>query len=208
MISLTWIFFKRGKEVLRVKLQDVYYDQKELMVTFRIEKKRKRFKLCPNCGTKNARKAKFCRSCSFDLSQAETIEEGREPQNITKIKSMEFPFCKYVVEWVNTLKSLNPPENSYLFPPFNYFAKTFQFNKHLTIQRFDQILQRLDQTLTSHMFRYGAAEKLLILGYTPYEIKEIGDWSSSRMPEEYAKRKGLTISQRKFIKDVRILGAS
>jgi hypothetical protein len=34
------------------------------------------------------------------------------------------------------------------------------------------ILQRLDPTLTSHMFRRGASKKYLILGYTPYDPKE------------------------------------
>lgn len=35
--------------------------------------------------------------------------------------------------------------------------------------------QKLDPTLTSHMFRYGHSEKLFRLGYTPYEVKEIGE---------------------------------
>jgi hypothetical protein len=53
------------------------------------------------------------------------------------------------------------------------------------------------------MFRYGAAEKFLRLNYTPYDLKEIGDWSSAHMPESYVKRIGLMQSQTKFMKDVR-----
>ena len=55
------------------------------------------------------------------------------------------------------------------------------------------------------MFRYGQSETLLRRGYLPHEIKEIGDWSSSFMPELYANRKGLTAAQRKFTQDVRMV---
>lgn len=49
------------------------------------------------------------------------------------------------------------------------------------------------------MFRYGGTEKFLGLGYTPTDLKEIGDWGSSYMPEKYAERKGLTRTQRRFM---------
>jgi hypothetical protein len=116
---------------------------------------------------------------------------------------MEYWACPYIARWVEALKSLGCGREGYVFPPFNYIADTFLFVRHLTVQRFNQILQRLDSTLTSHMFRYGVAEKFLRLDYTPYDLKEIGDWSSTHMPETYAKRMGLTRSQTKFMKDTR-----
>jgi hypothetical protein len=108
-----------------------------------------------------------------------------------------------MARWVEALKALGCEREGYVFPPFKYFAKSFHFERHLTVQRFNQILQRLDSTLTSHMFRYGSAEKFLRLDYTPYDLKEIGDWSSTHMPETYARRLGLTRSQTKFMKDTR-----
>ena len=59
----------------------------------------------------------------------------------------------------------------------------------------------MDETLTSAMFRYGHTEVLLRKGYRPTDLKEIGDWDSSRMPEVYAERKGLTVSQERFADD-------
>jgi integrase len=123
---------------------------------------------------------------------------------VTKRKSLQYPFCKYVVEWREEALKLSPPEDAYLFPPYKTVAG-FIWKSHLTVQRLDQILQRLDPTLTSHMFRYGHSEKLLQLGYTPYEVKEIGDWASTRMPEVYAERKGLTKSQKQYAEDVRMI---
>ena len=55
------------------------------------------------------------------------------------------------------------------------------------------------------MFRYGAAEKLFILGYTVYDVKEAGDWASIKMPVEYAKKKGLSVAQKKYAEDLRII---
>jgi len=65
-------------------------------------------------------------------------------------------------------------------------------------------MQKLDPTLSTHMFRYGMSEKYLTLGYSPYELKEIGDWSDIKMPQLYAERKGLTRSQKRFSEDGRV----
>lgn len=202
LISLAWIFFKRAGETLRVRLGDVYFDNEELAVTFHISKKSKGVKICGECDEQNGRKGQFCKKCGASLKDTPITETG-QTLTTTKRKSMEYIFCPYVTEWVENLKALNREREDYVFPPFNYFARGFLFEQHITVQRFDQILQRLDPTLTSHMFRYGATEKFLHLKYTPYDLKEIGDWSSTHMPETYAKRMGLTQSQTKFMKDTR-----
>jgi hypothetical protein len=81
---------------------------------------------------------------------------------------------------------------------FKFFSE-----RPMTVQNLDAILQRLDPTITSSFFRYFATEKYLSLGYLPHELKEVGDWSSSRMPELYAERMGLTPALRKWSEDVR-----
>jgi signal recognition particle subunit SEC65 len=129
----------------------------------------------------------------------------RSSRTVTKRKTVASPFCKYIIDYVEELRRLGVEPKDWLFPRFSYFAQRFLFDaeRPLTIQRFDQILQRLDPSITSATFRYGGTEKFLRLGYTPYELKEIGDWQSSHMPEIYAARKGLTPSQKKFAEDTR-----
>ena len=73
---------------------------------------------------------------------------------------------------------------------------------HLSVQRLDQILQRLDPTMSSCMFRYGHSEQLFYSGYSEYDLKDIGDWESTRMPEIYAKRRGITPPSDRFAKDL------
>jgi len=205
LIAQSWIFFKRANENLRTRLSNVHYDNRELLITFHIQKRRRRRKVCPECGVQNATRANYCRKCGRNLGDVEVSVLGEE-LTVTKRKSIKYTFCRHVTVWVETLRNeLGRGGEDYLYAPYNNFAEDFLFDRHLTVQRVNQILQRLDPTLTSHMFRYGASEKLLSLGYTPSELKDIGDWSTTRMPELYAERKGLTIPQRKFATDTRTI---
>lgn len=79
----------------------------------------------------------------------------------------------------------------------------FRSERPMTLQNFNRILKRLDPSMTSCLFRYGGVEKYLLLGYLPHELKEIGDWSTSKMPELYAERKDITPVQRRWSEDVR-----
>lgn len=205
LTALSWIFFKRAKENLRVKLSDVFFDDTELMVTYHVQKKTRRYRLCASCNTKNAKRSNFCKQCGADIRQAELLEVKGGADVFTKTKKLEYPFCRYVVDWIQELRKIGADLESYIFSAFNYGAGTFIFDRPLSVQRFDQILWRLDPTLSSHMFRYGHAEKLLRSGYTTYELKVIGDWASTKMPEEYAERKGVTPEQKKFSDDIRII---
>lgn len=216
LIALAWIFFKRGNEDFNVRIGDVTVTDTQLLVTFTVSKKGKTHKVCRNllkngeyCNEKNAKKANFCKKCGADIKDAELIEQ-KKTAIVTKGKQLDYSFCQYVVEWVQKARELNQNNpDIYLFPPYKHYGG-FMFGTDrdencLTVQRFDQILQRIDPTMTSSFFRYGHTEKLLRLGYTPYDLKEIGDWASSYMPEIYAARKGLTASQKRFTEDTRKL---
>jgi len=207
LVAAMWIWFKRGNEILRIKLGEIYYDEQELVVTLRIQKKSKRLKICPECKTKNGYKSLYCKKCGISLSETQPTIIGIKAKPVTKRKSVDYPFCKYIIEWLDVLTTKDLEPTAWIFSRYNYFARAFQYNSEspLTVQRLDQILQKLDFTMTSSMFRYGGAEKYLRLGYTPFELKEIGDWSSSKMPEIYADRKGLTPSQKKFTDDIRMV---
>lgn len=205
LISLSWTFFKRGSENLKLTLKDIYITETELEVTFTINKKSHRTKTCINCGSRNSCKSVYCSQCGKDIRDIKPVEEKSKDFVATKRKSLKYPFCRTFVEWIVILKEFGCEEEHYVFPPFIYLQKRFDFENHLSVQRLDQILQKLDLTLTSSMFRYGHSEKLFRLGYTPFEVKEVGDWQSSRMPEIYAKRKGFTISQKKFSEDIRMI---
>jgi hypothetical protein len=168
--------------------------------------KQKRFKTCPRCRTRNGYKSKFCRECNSSLRNAKVIREG-DFQIVTKRKTLRNKFTKYVVDWLKKFDKLSNNSEGWLFPALRVIFTTayfdFKSHNHMTIQNFDRILKRLDNKMTSCLFRYGGVEKYLVLGYNPHELKEIGDWSSSKMPEVYAERKGLTPALRKWSEDTR-----
>lgn len=212
LIGAAWTWFKRGGEVLKMQYGDITFEGEEIAVSLTIEKKQKRIKLCPYCKTKdkptkNAIKSTYCKNCGKEILQIEPIKIGEANKRVTKRKKITYPFIQPLIAWYKALEKIKPQSDFWMFPRYHYFSQKFLFKaeKPFTVQRFDQILQKLDFTLTSSMFRYGGAEKYLRLGYTPFELKEIGDWSSSKMPEIYADRKGLSPSQKKFAEDERIL---
>lgn len=195
MIAITWIWFKRGGEVLKLKRKDIALSEKEVLVTFSISKKKRRSKICIRCDEKNGFKSKFCKKCGENLENTEVFEEGGE-KFVTKRKTLKNSFVKYVIQWLKRFDELIKDDEAWLFPPlrvvFSHAYFDFLAKKPMTIENFDRILKRLDVTITSCLFRYGGAEKYLMLGYLPHQLKEIGDWSSSRMPEIYAERRGIT----------------
>lgn len=206
LIGTNWTWFKRGNEILHLRLGDITVTEQEVMISLLIEKKNKTYKICPNCTEKkNSKKAKFCKVCGANLANTLQTETSKKTSRKVKTKNSKYLFCQPLLEWLKQLDRLKLEPEAWLFPRYHYFSKAFLFyaENPLTIQRYDQILQRLDPTMTSALFRYGGAEKYLRLGYTPFELKEIGDWESSKMPELYADKKGLTTSQKKFAEDLR-----
>ena len=122
------------------------------------------------------------------------------------------------MDWLQEFDKQTADKEVWFFPPLQVFFNFAFFDFHririnkktgepystsMSIQNYDRLLQRLDKTMTSTMFRYGGAEKFLLLGYSPTELKSIGDWDSSLMPEIYAARKDLTPAQRRFAEDIR-----
>ena len=215
LLSMCQIFFKRANENLSLKLRDVQTMDSmvrdaivpQLQVTFTVQKKSHKHKVCPACGEKkNRQKAKKCSECGEDITSIVPTEEKVPPKIFTKNKDLSNVFCKHVVVWRNRLKGLGAKDDDYFFPQVKCIPEEhFVFRKKLGVLRLDCILQSIDPSMTSSFFRYGGAEKYFRLGYDKEQVKELGDWENSTMPEIYAKRKGLTKAQQDFSHDNRIM---
>lgn len=212
LIATGWLWFKRASELLGIKRKHVFVSDTHIHVTFHIRKKSKRFKICPYCDTKSGYKAKFCRECKSNLKEVK-IEGGSEEFTVTKRMTLRNNFTKYILHWLEAFnkvtENLGIDDNSdaWFYPPLQVCFDSAWFklysDRPMTVQNFDYILQKIDPTITSSFFRYFRTEQLQVLGYTNEELKQIGDWSSSHMPEVYAKRRGLTPALRRFGEDVR-----
>jgi hypothetical protein len=210
IVSTLWTWFKRGHEVLSIKRKDVVLTERQILVTFHVQKKSKRFKVCAVCDTRSGFKSKFCRECKANLQDVE-VQGEKDEFVVTKRKTLKNKFVQIIVNWLTEYdkltEGLEDVGESWFFPAlrvvFNCAFFKFHSERPMTVQNLDAILQKLDSTITSSFFRYFATEKYLSLGYLPHELKEVGDWSSSKMPELYAERFGLTPVLRKWSEDVR-----
>ncbi len=206
LISTAWLFFKRGGENLSVKLGGVHVENEMLRMTFHIEKKIAYYLKCGSCYFENKRMARrkkdgefaVCRRCNVSLENSERIVKRLLPLRI-KARTLKNPFTRYIVEWKEALEAMGAGPNSWFFPRFSGGREfVFESEHPMTVQRLDQILQRLDPSITSHMFRYGHALALFDKGYTPFNVAVIGDWDSSSMPEVYARRFRRSTAQVQF----------
>jgi hypothetical protein len=213
LVSLAWVWFKRGHENLGIRMRDIYFDTEKLIITFRIEKKEKRYKHCPECYTSNAKSARFCKHCGTDIKDVQYEVEATKPKVVSKERLRGDFFVENIIQWTEVMHNLGAKTDDFVFPPYRLEAHGLSIgnrprgefdnrrSNEMSVQRFDQILQRFDKTMTSVMFRYGHTEQLFRSGYTSHEIKEIGDWTSEYMPEKYAERLSLTEAAQKYSKD-------
>jgi hypothetical protein len=213
LISMCWTWFKRAKENLGVRMADVDFDERNLRVTFRVQKKAKRFKHCPKCRKVNAQTSLYCRQCGEDIKDVPYAILVPVSAVYTKERTREDPFTQNIIEWVEEMHRLGATNEDFVFPPFKLKAHGLSIGhvprgelsnsnaNQISTQRLDQILQRFDDTMTSVMFRYGHTETLFRQGYKAQDIKEVGDWSSVFMPEIYGSRRGQTEAQQRYAQD-------
>ena len=210
LVSIAWLFIKRGGEYLRLQLKDVRLLGRELSVVYHIEKKQKRKKLCTTegCGELNKLKAKFCSKCAADISAVEPIVvSAPSPRDVKKTKLLgTSPLIKFFQDWVQTIKDMGiEDQESYVFPRVLSSSEQFDFGHHIGVSRLDQILQKIDPSMTSHFFRYGHTEVLLFLDYTESEAKEAGDWEKEDMVHTYGKKVEQGKAAKKFAEETRAL---
>jgi hypothetical protein len=223
LLSVAWTWFKRGFEDLSIRVGDITYDDRTVRVMFTIQKKNRYHRYCPTCieevrdsrDAKNSHKANFCKRCGRNIKGVPLTIGKRQPSVAIKTRRRDDPFMDNIVKWVDKMKELGAKDEDFLFPPFKLKSHGLSIGaiprvkdavdnskaNMMSVQRFDQILQRLDYTLTSSMFRYGHTEQLFRLGYTSRELMDLGDWGSTMMPEIYSKKAGTTPSQLRFEQD-------
>ena len=122
--ALIAIFSKTGKrrgELAKLKRNylTISEDNTQLLIDFTLEKKKRHFKLCSNCltrdkPTRNSATALFCKKCGVNLS--ETIVSVNS-LSVNSIKSLylDDPLVIHITEYLNFLDSLKH-KDIWLFP--------------------------------------------------------------------------------------------
>jgi ABC-type dipeptide/oligopeptide/nickel transport system ATPase component len=78
-----------------------------LVVTFTLEKKKRKHKKCPSCNTKNAGASLFCKKCGLDISRVPIAFTSKQSKAL-KAFPLTNPLTQNILRYLDYLWSLNP----------------------------------------------------------------------------------------------------
>jgi len=171
IIALAWLFGKRIKEILTLRREDLWTDDKYLYVRFRVGKKRRRTEPpVPHFYTKKMNlNNPYIPYVTSWLSKVHTgyLFPSYTKPRIIKVKA------KY------TDKTGNLVEKEYYYK---------HDGGHLSDARLRQLIKEINPNAYWHLFRESLATQMAEHGATEEELMHWFDWSDSRVAHEYVKR--------------------
>jgi len=153
VLCLLMLTGKRREEIARVQLDFIRIEHGFLSVTFELEKKKRRKRICPDCETVNSKASSFCKKCGLTIVGIEP-RSNKKPDLSTKAISLNDPLTQPIVEYVDNLRNrINTPK--FLFPRGkmvfgNYFLIR---NRHLTGRQIFNIVRGISELIWPHLFR-------------------------------------------------------
>lgn len=204
LVAILWLFFKRANEVLGIKMSDISFENLKLNIAFSIQKKVKRFKVCPKCKERSSLDSGYCKKCSNPLGE-DTIKtkEASSPKRVIKRKIATNRFVSFIQTWYNERLKLG--KEGYLFPPLHVLRDGkgygFDINRKMCTTTLWKILKRYSPALCPHLFRYAGTKWLLKVTQGRIRlVQKAGDWSSPAPIENYAHSIGETEEDIEFEK--------
>jgi len=188
LIALTILFGKRANEILAIKKESVWVDEKFFYVRFKVLKKRRRRKICLKCNKRVALKAKLCGYCGSEEFKLETYGENFTER--VKHKNVNHPLAKYFLDWWSKV-----PKESYVFSALkrvSVLRGVYEYNwsKPMTYVRMWQIFHSVSG-VSPHGFRHSLATKLAEVGeYDELDLLYWFDWESFDTARRYIHRGG------------------
>jgi hypothetical protein len=160
VLSLLRLTGKRRTEISWIPLNS-FKVEGDYLVTFTLEKKKRKHKKCPFCLTKNSKKALFCRNCGSNLSNVQVSFTSKQSK-ATKALALFDPLTQNVLKYLNYLRSLNPIPKFWLpsgKKVFGYYK--IDRDKHLCDRAVFDIVRNTSQTFWPHLFRETAASDVV-----------------------------------------------
>jgi integrase len=171
VIVLAWIFGKRIKEILRLKREDIWTDDKFLYVRFQVQKKKHRRELpIPETYTKKIRLEHPY--VPYVLRWVNRIQEGYVFPSYTKPR-----IIRVKTKWKNEKGETVEKEYSYTLE-----------GGHLSDARLRQLIKQVNPNAWWHLFRESLATYMSEMGATEEELMHWFDWSDPKTAHNYVKR--------------------
>ena len=195
---------KRRGEVAQLQLNDFKVEEGFLNIMFKLEKKKRSFKLCSECGAKNVKKAKFCKQCGFDISDAPVQRRGKQAESVKAIPLSD-PYVKPILDYISFLEKLEP-KPKYVFPSVkSLFGESLIIypERHLTGRQVFNIVRGLSAMVWPHLFRETVASDIVkqdssLIG--AFKVQRRLDLESFQTGFNYLKRYAADVIERQVAK--------
>jgi hypothetical protein len=175
-----------------------------LNIMFRLEKKKRSFKLCSECGAKNVKKAKFCKQCGFDISDVPIQRRGKEAESIKAIPLSD-PYVRPILDYIGFLEKLES-KPKFIFPSVkSMFGEglIIYSERHLTGRQIFNIVRGLSVMVWPHLFRETVAADIVkqdssLIG--AFRVQRRLDLESFQTGFNYLKRYAADVIEREVAK--------
>jgi integrase len=161
VLSLLRLTGKRREEIANIPRGNFKVENNFLHVTFKLEKKKRKIKICPACQTRNSKASKFCKNCGANLEGVEKKVTSK-PSDARKSIPLSDPLARNILDYLELLDATAP--NSRFWLPTgkcvfgNYFLQT---DEHLTGRSVFNIVRDVTKRIWPHLFRETAAADIV-----------------------------------------------
>jgi integrase len=153
VLCILWLTGKRREEIAKIQFDFIKIENNFLNITFELEKKKRRKKICANCGVINSKASLFCKKCGSNISDIEP-KSNKKPDLSTKSIPLTDPLTEHIIKYIDNLRN-QMKEPKFLFPSGkmvfgNYFLTQDQ---HLTGRQIFNIVRSVSELIWPHLFR-------------------------------------------------------
>jgi len=161
VLSLLRLSCKRRTEISWIPLENFKIENDLLNVTFALEKKKRKHKKCPGCGTKNPVTSSFCKGCGLCISQVPIAFTSKRAKSL-KAFPLADPLTQNILRYYEHLRSLTPIPKFWLPSGKCVFGNYFIIpDKHLSDREVFNIVRDTSETLWPHLFRETVASDIV-----------------------------------------------
>jgi integrase len=149
---------KRRGELASLKRENVTVEGDKLQIRFTLEKKKRHFKLCSNCqtkdkSTKNTATSLFCKKCGINIEANSIQTSSLETESLKSIYLAD-PLAKHITNLQGFLESLDQ-KTEYFFPAsHNVFGAVIILqDAGVKGRQIYNLIHALNSELWPHLFR-------------------------------------------------------
>ena len=149
---------KRRGELASLKRENVKIEGDKLQIRFTLEKKKRHFKLCSNCQTKdkptkNTATSVFCKKCGINIEANPILTNSLETESLKSIYLSD-PLAKPITDYMKFLESL-AQKTEYFFPASHDVFGTVIILEDVGIKgrQIYNLVHALNSDLWPHLFR-------------------------------------------------------